>query len=384
MKKILIFSLVYYPRFVGGAEVAVKEITDRIPEGEVSFTMVTLRSRGEPRVEKVGNIQVFRIGPTFLPLALRKYLFPFLSARKAKHLHAQNRYDSVWSIMANYAGFGALFFKFKHPDVPFLLTLQEGDSLEHIRQRVGLLYPLFKKIFTKADRIQAISRFLSEWARYMGAKAHIYVVPNGVDIQNFQPTTNNQQREEQRKELGYKTDDKVIITTSRLVVKNGVGDLLEAMRYLPENVKLLVIGSGPLERALKLQTTNYKLQTRVQFLGYIPHDELPAYLHTSDVFVRPSLSEGLGISFLEAMAAGLPVVATPVGGIPDFLTDRETGLFCEPHNPKSIAEQVTLLLSDTALRNKVIANASALVREDYDWDFIAERMGEVFDRLRRA
>jgi len=396
--RVLLFSLVYYPRFVGGAEVAIKEITDRISKEEIVFDMITLRTSGEQREETVGAVRVFRVGPLFVPFWLRKYLFPFTAWFKARQLHARKAYDATWSMMANYAGFAALFFKFSHKDIPFILTLQEGDSLEHIRHRVGLLYPLFKRIFTKANRIQAISSFLAEWARYMGAESSVYVIPNGVDVEKFEIRNSKFEIEEKRKELGFNTGDKIVITTSRLVKKNGVGDLIQSLKYLPESVKLLIVGSGLLLKNLQLTTSNLQLEGRVKFIGFVPHSELPAYLHASDVFCRPSLSEGLGISFLEAMASGLPVVATPVGGIPDFLSsppshlfrggieggelpkewnDKITGLFCKVHNPKSIAEKVQLLLSNETLRNRIVGNASQMVREKYGWDGVAEKMREV-------
>ncbi|MBX4206384.1 glycosyltransferase family 4 protein [Candidatus Parcubacteria bacterium] len=101
---------------------------------------------------------------------------------------------------------------------------------------------------------------------------------------------------------------------------------------------------------------------------------MPQRLREADIFVRPSLSEGQGISFIEAMAAGLPVVATPVGGITDFLKDGGTGLFAKPGDPASIAEAVKRLIGDSALREKVRKNALELVREKYDWSLIAGEM----------
>jgi glycosyltransferase involved in cell wall biosynthesis len=107
---------------------------------------------------------------------------------------------------------------------------------------------------------------------------------------------------------------------------------------------------------LREQVRVLHLEDRVKFLGYVPHKDMPKYLQIADIFIRPSLSEGLGNSFLEAMSAGLPIIGTPVGGILDFLVDRETGLFCEVANPKSIVEKVTALMTDIELRNKIIKN----------------------------
>ena len=374
MKNILIFSTAYLP-FVGGAELAIKEITDRLSSEEFSFDLITLNLDGKQRREEmVGNVRVIR-------LSCPKWRFPFLALMTAARLHRTNPYARVWSVMASYGGFAGLFFKYRFPHVPFILTLQEGDSFAHIYRRVFFVWPLFKMILTHADRITAISRYLADWAKRMGARCPIEVIPNGVNVAKFQITNPNFQTEEIRGELGMKREDKVVITTSRLVKKNGIGDLIEAMQYLPEQVKLLIIGSGPLLKNLQLTTYNLQLKNRVRFLGHIPHEQLPPYLWASDMFVRPSLSEGMGNSFVEAMAAGLPVVATPVGGIPDFLKDEDTGLFCEVGNPRSIAEQIKLLLSDDGLRSRIIRNASEMVRERYEWNGITEQMKTVFKGL---
>ena len=108
------------------------------------------------------------------------------------------------------------------------------------------------------------------------------------------------------------------------------------------------------------------------------NNELPQYLAASDAFVRPSLSEGLGISFLEAMAAGLPVIATPVGGIPDFLKDGITGLVCEVSNPVSIADCVKRLMSNPNLRQELSKWAREAIVERYSWTKVVGDISEVF------
>ncbi len=390
-KRILIFSLVYYPRFVGGAEVAVKEITDRLGDS-FEFDMVTLR-KDALKYERIGNVNVYRVGfgwragshPLLRRFKIYKYFFPFFALIKARSLHNKNKYDAIWSIMANYAGFGALFFKMLNPKVPFVLTLQEGDPISYIKKRVGILYPLFKKIFTKADFVTAISTYLAGWAKEMGATAPIEVIPNGVDGKKFKTQNEKFKIEEMeriRGELGLEKEDTVLVTTSRLVEKNAVKDIIDALTFLPENVKLLIIGTGSLEQSLKSNVKSQMLESRVRFLGFLSHDEIPRYLWASDIFIRPSLSEGMGNSFIEAMAAGLPVIATPVGGIVDFLKDGETGLFCEVGNPKSIAQKVEKLMKDRESREYIIQTASRMVNERYDWSLIAGQMQrDVFDKV---
>ncbi len=383
-KNILIFSLVYYPNFVGGAEVAIKEITDRVDASEARFFMVTMRT-DRKKVEQIGNITVHRVGPYFLGVPvvgkilfhLSKYLFPFQSYWKAKRLEKQIGFDTVWAMMANYAGFGASFFKAKFPQIRFVLTLQEGDPISYIKRRVALVYPLWKRIFTRADAIQAISTYLADFGKSMGFSGTPVVVPNAVDVVNFVKDFDITELVKMKSKLGIKDDQKVIITTSRLVKKNGVGDIIESLKYLPENFIFLVLGNGPLEKSLKLKAKSLQLQARIVFLGYVPHSEMPKYLKVSDVFVRPSLSEGLGNSFLEAMATGLPVVATSVGGIPDFLKDGETGYFCEVENPKSIAEQILKFENNPEQKNRIVEKAKKMVMEKYEWGMIAEDMKKI-------
>jgi len=372
-KKILIFSTAYFP-LVGGAEIAVDEITKRLPDWQ--FDLITAKIKpGLSKFEKYNNVDIYRVG---LGSRFDKIFLPFLGLLKARSLDKKNHYDSTWSIMASFGGFLGLFFKYTKPKKPWLLTLQEGDPLEYILKRVGIFRPLFYQIFHKADYIQSISRFLADWAKQNSANCPIEIIPNGVDVKDFRISSD---KENIRQKLGVSQDEKVIITVSRLVEKNGISDLIRAGQYLDFPFKILVVGQGKDEEKLKRLINELGLRDKVLLLGHIEHKKLPNYLSLSDVFVRPSLSEGLGNVFLEAMAVGLPVIGTPVGGIVDFLKDRETGLFCQVKNPKSVAEKIKELLLDNGLREKVIKNGQELVKEKYSWQSISYRIEEIFKKL---
>jgi len=421
--RILIFSTSYLP-FIGGAELAIKEITDRIPA--LSFTLITARfTRAVPTHERIGNVDVYRVG---LGYSFDKWLLPWLGLWHGKRLNAVEPFDIAWSMMASQASIAAAWFKKAFPAKKLVLTLQEGDEEEHLKRYVfgnDFLYRLLIRrwhaaVFKHADIITAISEYLAARARknlslqQEGSLARVEVIPNGVNVERFKIYDLRFKNEELRNSIGFRPEDKIIITTSRLVKKNGIQDLIESLQYLPAHIKLLICGVGPLESSLKLAANRYMLNDRVRFLGHIPHTKLPRYLHGSDIFCRPSLSEGMGSSFIEAMAAGLPVIATPVGGIPDFLhspsilskggleggggNEEEkhpfsnshelengwgneiTGLFCEAGNPRDIAEKVQLLFSNKELRERIIANGSKMVREKYDWSGIAERMKDVLTK----
>jgi len=264
-----------------------------------------------------------------------------------------------------------------HPEVPFILTLQEGDPLDYPTKRGWMVAPIFKYIFRKADRITALSRFLADWAKQMCAICPVTIVPNAVDYGFFSKPVPVAEVSALKEKLGKKPGDVFLITTSRLVVKNAVGDIIEALQYLPSNVKLLILGQGPEEEDLRVKATDPKFGDRVTFVGFVDHLGMPPYLAVSDIFTRPSLSEGFGASFVEAMAAGIPVITTPVGGIPDFLIDGETGLFCDVGNPRSIAQKVEKLLKDPESRTYIVSTAKKMVETKYQWGTVVEQMKKV-------
>ncbi|MBU2472946.1 glycosyltransferase family 4 protein, partial [Patescibacteria group bacterium] len=370
-KKVLIFSTAYLP-LVGGAEIAVDEITKRLPNWQ--FDLITAKIQSDlKKEEKINNVNIYRIG---FGMNIDKYFLPFLGLWKAKQLEKKNKYNLTWSIMASYGGFLGLRFKKKYPNKKWLLTLQEGDSPEYILKRVGIFKKWFYQIFEKADYIQAISLFLYNWAMDNGAKKG-EIVPNGVDIDKFKKVNSG----DLRKKLNIKEKEKIILTVSRLVKKNGINDLIKAGQYLDFPFKILIIGKGPDEKELKRLAKKLGLQDKIIFIGHIKYGELPKYYALADVFVRSSLSEGLGNVFLEAMTAGLAIIGTKVGGISDFLKDGETGLFCKIRNPKSIAQKIKEIFDNPSLRKNLAKNGLELVKEKYSWDKISLKMEKIFKKL---
>ena len=397
VKRILIFSLAYIP-YVGGAELAIKEITDRINPGEFSFDMITLRFDCKLLpIEKIGNVTVHRIGFTAanvkvsdraLPWQSRlaKLFFPFTSFLKALSLYRQQRYDMVWAMMANQAGFGALFFRFFHPRVPYFLELQDGTPLSDIKRRrpsAALFWPLYRAIYRSADLIKAISNFIKDLAREIGYAGRIEVIPNAVDVEKFSAPIPEYECAELKEKYSKKMGDVFLFTASRLVLSRGVEDVIKALSHLPANVKLLIAGDGDDKEKLEAIARKAGVGERVIFAGHVDHKNIPKLLRISDIFVRPSIIEGMGSAFVEAFAAGVPVIATPVGGIPDFLSDPDrdtdmepTGLFCEVRNPESIARAVRKYIDNPSLTARIVENAKILAAEKYDWNIIARGMRE--------
>lgn len=399
MKRVLIFSLAYYPNFVGGAEVALKEITDRSSSEEFEFHMVTLRfDCNLPKTEKIGNIVVHRIGfsrsaPSMndlkqFPLSLNKYWYQFAAARKAGQLHRKYKFDGVWAMMAHSSGVPAAIFKMCHPRVPYLLVLQEGDPLEHIERLARPVWPLFSRAFTTADMVVGESTFLGAWARRRGFTGPLEIIPNGMDAERFARVPLAAELDIIRTAIGKKEGETWLIHTGRLVHKNALDVVMRSLALLPEHVHFFMIGDGPDADALARLASELGISARVHFHPYVPLEAIPNYLKACDIFIRPSRSEGMGNSFIEAMAAELPVIATQEGGIADFLFDAKrnldketTGCAVDKDSPEQIAEAVQDILAHPEQVAHVTTTAKKMALEKYDWNLIAAQMKILFDRL---
>ncbi len=390
---IAVFSFAFSP-FEGGAEIAAREIIQRV--NNYNFTVFTHKfSRQWLSREQKGNLEMVRFGRggnggqkgetgQYYGHLRDKIFYVFRAWQAAEKLHAKRRFRVIWAVMASYGGVAALFFKLSHPSIPLLLTIQEGDSERHlVFGKFGLVGFLGRQIIKRADYIQVISNYLKEFAEKRGAVAPIEVIPNGVDLDLFSVKYTDAELKAIRGNLGI-TDDYVIITTSRLVHKNGIDLLIRAAAECKKNffnLKCLIIGDGPEKRVLQDLAKKLKVESSILFLGQITQKDLPLYFKISDVFVRASRSEGLGSSFLEAMAMGVPVIGTPVGGIVDFLKDGRTGFLAESENYEDLAKKIKYVLGNPALREKVVASALELAHRNYSWDNIAKLFRNIFDKL---
>jgi glycosyltransferase involved in cell wall biosynthesis len=224
-------------------------------------------------------------------------------------------------------------------------------------------------IYRRADAIQAISHYLAQRARAMGHCGRIEVIGNGVPESFFQ----NTDRE-------VDSTKKTIVSVSRLVEKNGIEYLVRAMAHI--DARLVLVGDGPLRSELEGLATELGVSEKITFIGSVSYEQVPEYLAKADVFVRPSLSEGLGSAFLEAMAMRVPVVATPVGGIVDFMIEGETGWLVNPRDVSQLVEKIQYVLDSDNQEtvNTVIERAHKLVASEYRWDEVAQKMNTLFEQ----
>lgn len=401
-KKILIFSLDYLPGTISGAESAIEDITDRIAPEEIEFHMVTMHYDSTvPRIQTFKNVTCHYVGffgkPNAtleerkkFPLHLNKYYFQFAAGIKGWRLHRKHKYDGAWAMMAHGAGVPTVIFNLL-TGVPFALSLQEGDPPEYIEKKARPIWPLFKRAFTHATVLQAISDFLADWGRRMGHKKEIPIIRDGANPDNVHPNFSTEDARKVRDELGKKEGDVYLITAARLVEQKAIDTVIKALTLLPEHIYFVVLGGGPLEEELKALAEELGVSQRIKWVGQVDRDEVPVYRNTivADIFVHPSRSEGLGHTCLSAMAGHLPVVATQVGGFADYIFDKDrnpdkdpTAFAVDVDVPEQIAAQVTYILDHPNEVKIITDRARKMVEEEYDWDIIAQKMlDQVFKPL---
>ncbi len=383
MKRVLIFSLAYYPSFVSGAEAAIKEITDRIEPTDIEFHLITLLFEKKAlRKEQIGNTTVYRVG--FGGAYLSKILFIPLAALKARSLDAKLHFDAVWSMMT-YMLLPAVIVRAIGVKAPRILTLQDGDPYEKVFERafVRPLAPLLNYGFRTTALVQVISKYLATWPPRRGYKGTIELVHNGANPKDLKESVVQEDVDALKEKLGKKEGDVWLVNTARLVHQKGTDDTIRALLELPEHVSFLVVGGGPEEEMLKKLTEELNLGKRVIFTGSVDRNVVTTYRKAADIFVGPSRSEGLGNAFLSAMASRLPVVATQEGGLAEFIFDEKrnpdvptTAWAVDADDSKQIADAVKDILTNPEKVKRVGDAARDMVLKNYDWDLIATQMRE--------
>jgi len=232
-----------------------------------------------------------------------------------------------------------------------------------------------------SDKVTAVSHAVAEahlLAR-MATAEKLAVVANGVDVKRWRPDA--QMRAGVRRELGL--DGAFLwLAAGRLDPVKNYPTLLRAMANVPEPVRLMVAGAGPLESELRQMARDLGLEQRVRFLGFEPN--VCRLMQAADAFVLSSRCEGLPMAILEAAACGLPVVATDVPGTREAVVDGETGLLAEPENADALRNAMTRMMQGTpAERDAMGKRAREMVVDRFSLDKVLDRWEYVYEDLLR-
>jgi len=268
----------------------------------------------------------------------------------------------------------------KWAGVPVVINSHHGtDGWLSLSHRL-----LERSTVSLADRLVACSEAVRRCAvERLRLPAHkVVTIPNGVPLQRF---ASRESREQMRATLGLDPASRVIGSVGRLdePVK-GYAVLLQAMDILSgstPNVVCLICGDGPARAQLEQSVRERNLSEKVRFLG--ERHDIPMVLQALDLYVQPSLMEGFGLSVLEAMATGLPVVATNSGGLPEVVRDGVTGDLVPPGDPLSLARRLQALLEDPGRRADYGREGERRARSEFPLERMVRGWSELYRTLLR-
>ncbi len=289
-------------------------------------------------------------------------------AKKCDVIHAQ------WALSALVGVF--LKRKYKKP----LVLTERGASL-NMALKSKLMSKVFRWILKNCDFVTANNENQIKIMKSLGVPAEkLKAVPNGIDIDMFKPI----EQAKARKKLGLDPDKKIILFVGWLIERKGVSYLLQAMKnvsFKEKNSLLLIVGEGNIESRLKEHTKKLGLDN-VMFLGSKNPSEIPLYMNASDIFVLPSLSEGRPNVVGEAMACGVPVIASNVNGTPEFIENGKNGFLVKPKDPKAISDNILKILSSKDIAEKIGANArKSIINKKLTWKNCASTYRSIYKKI---
>jgi len=334
--------------------------------------------RGIPAFEQDGAVAVHHPPFTLLP-GLSGGFNPALIARAvlplARRLHADTPFDMV----------DAQFF---YPDGPAAARIAQaldlplaikarGSDIHYWGNRAAALRQM-REAADAAAVLLSVSGALARDMAAMGLPGNkIRVHYTGLDHERFHPLPRAAARElaSAIPELGVGVEGRLVVSVGALVPVKGQALAIEAMAALPADVRLAIVGAGPEERALRALAARTGVADRVQFLGNVSHDTLPALLCAADAMVLPSEREGLANAWIEALACGTPIVIPDVGGAREVVDSPAAGRIVE-RNARSIAEGLAQVLDDPASQEDVSACAAR-----FSWHANAAALAEIYEEV---
>ena len=275
---------------------------------------------------------------------------------------------------------------FHEPLMPALpLTLLRTSRTVHVatfhafaRSNLGYYYgrPILRTYLRHLHETIAVSQPAADFVRHYFPQLHPHVIPNGVDVQRFRPGL---------APIRHLRDDCVnVLFVGRLEKRKGLRDLLQAYGYLAarlNRVRLIVVGDGPLRHRVESYVSNQRLPN-VVVTGSVPDQVLPRFHNSADIFCAPSTGrESFGIVLLEAMATGLPVVATEIPGYLSVLEPGVDSLTVRPKRPVELGGALTVLARDGVLRRR-LGEAGLVKAQRYAWPVVTGRVIDVYRQAR--
>jgi len=360
----------FYP-LLGGAEVQAQQLASGLIKRGIKVSILTRRFKGLPRYEVIGGIPVYREIRTIemgilwgICYIVSVFTFLYRKRKEYEIIHCH--------IVQGFHTFISLFFKyfFKKRVIVKMSSSGETSDLKILKElKCGVL---FLRWIRNVDKIISVCKKASLEILHNGfSKETLVEIPNGIDINRFS-----------ERSLRNKNDIRTITYIGRLDSYKGVNFLIEGFKQLlskVDSVRLNIVGDGPDEPLLKNAAKELGIADHITFKGR--REDILSELYNTDIFVLPSLSEGMSNVLLEAMACGLPVVATFVGGNSDLIRDRYNGILIPPRDSTMLSVALLELLEDEELAQRLGEEARKTIEKNYSMDQIVDKYIKLYERL---
>jgi glycosyltransferase involved in cell wall biosynthesis len=360
--RITLIVTLFPPKWLAGTEIASYNIAKFLGKRGHEVHVITSLDNPFPKNETLENFCIHRI--TFKKVrVIGVILFWFQILYKIKKINPDIVH--IQALTISLPGLVSKIFLKK----PYIVWARGSDV--YLPDKFTKL--ISKVVLKNASYIIALNEDMKRKINTIYKRENIIVVPNGIELEKFKDI------------YPQKQDNKIktIIFVGTLRPVKGVEYLIKAMSIIHEKLpdtNLLIVGDGPDREKLETLAQELDLQGCTCFAGNVSNEKIPEYMAKADLFVLPSLSEGFPLVILEAMASGLPIVTTNIGGLPDIVKNGENGFLVEPKNPEALADKIMLLLSNKKSCKKISIINKTTIR-DYSWSKIAEKLEKVYKEI---
>lgn len=380
----ILFLNYEYPPLGGGAANATAYILEEFSKiDDLEVELVTSSTDDQYHCDCINNrVRIHRlpIGKNAQTLHFQSVkdliVYTWKSWRFSRLLLKQKSFDITQAFFTVPCGLVAWQLK-REFGTPYVVSLR-GSDVPGYSDRFAFLYiflrPVVRVIWHRAKSIIANSKGLKDLTLQTDRRHTIEVIPNGVDVEHFVPRTD-----------APTSSDAVIHLTlgaSRLTDRKGIKYLIEAIHLLRNECQfsLEIIGDGNAKKRLERLVTEYALESSITFVGRIPREDTLAYYQRADIFVLPSLNEGMSNAMLEALACGLPMVTTRTGGAEELVIDGDNGFLVEQRDAQDLARALRILATDAVLRARM-GEKSRLLAVSMSWECIASQYVDAYKKI---
>lgn len=369
-----------YPPLGGGAANASAYILREMSHRDIEIDLVTSSASSSFEIAYIGDnvtIHKLAVGKKKIHYWTQKeiLIYSWKARRYVKSLMKGKDYDVCHAFFGIPCGAIAYLFRKR---MPYIVSLR-GSDVPGFNKRFSLQYlflkPIVRRVWRKASAVVANSDGLRALAYETDPKCKIGIIYNGIDTEQFKPAAS-----------GVAGDRRRILCVSRLIERKGLDHLIRSVPIMKERLgdvfEVVIVGEGNLETELKSLSEQLGVADLVDFKGYIPHDNLPETYAGSDLFVLPSKNEGMSNTVLEAMACGLPIVATNTGGTSELV--KGNGIVLANVDAGAIADALTQLVQKSDERAQM-GHKSREIAESMSWGKVADQYVALYEEsLRRT